>query len=209
MSGVKRSDPYAWLPWALWVGGLLPGAILLYRGLTGDLGANPIAEGLNACGELAIKLLLMCLACTPLRIVFGWTKQMRARKHLGLLAFTYALAHFTVYLGLDRLGDFASVPADVAERPFILVGFLALCLLIPLAVTSSVKMVKRLGARRWNRLHSLVYVIGILAITHFVLRAKKDVTEASIHGAILAVLLGVRIFDKVRRAARTAQLQRS
>jgi sulfoxide reductase heme-binding subunit YedZ len=133
---------------------------------------------------------------------------MRARKHLGLLAFTYAMAHFSVYLGLDRLGDLASVPADVAERPFILVGFLALCLLVPLAITSSVKMVKRLGARRWNRLHSAIYVIGILAVVHFVMRAKKDVTEAAIHGAILAVLLGVRVFDKVRRAVRTAQLQR-
>ncbi|HTJ83270.1 MAG TPA: protein-methionine-sulfoxide reductase heme-binding subunit MsrQ [Polyangiaceae bacterium] len=203
-----RNDPNAWIPWALWGGGLLPGATLLYRGLTGDLGANPISEGLNACGELAIKLLLLCLACTPLRIVFGFTAQMRARKHLGLLAFTYAMAHFSVYLGLDRLGDLASVPADVAERPFILVGFLALCLLVPLAITSSVKMVKRLGARRWNRLHSAIYVIGILAVVHFVMRAKKDVTEAAIHGAVLAVLLGVRVFDKVRRAVRTAQLQR-
>ena len=205
---VARSDPWAWLPWAVWLGGLVPGAWLLYLGLTGGLGANPIAEGLNACGELAIKLLLLCLACTPLRIVFGWTAQMRARKHLGLLAFTYAAAHFGVYLGLDRLGDLASVPSDIVERPFILVGFVALMLLVPLALTSSARMVKRLGARRWNRLHALVYVVGILAALHFAMRAKKDLTEAGLHAAVLAVLLGVRVFDRMRRGVRQGRVAR-
>ncbi len=196
---VSRPDPWSWLPWALWLGGLAPGALLLHRALTGGLGANPIAEALDACGELAIKLLLLCLACTPLRIVFGWTVQMRARKHLGLLAFGYALAHFGVYLGLDRLGDLRSVPSDLVERPFILIGFAALVLLVPLAATSSARMIRRLGARRWNRLHALVYVVGILAATHFFMRAKKDVTEAGAHALVLAVLLGVRVFDRARR----------
>ncbi len=175
---------------------------LAIQGLRGGLGANPIAELLDACGELAIKLLLACLACTPLRILTGSALPMRARKHLGLLAFTYASMHVGVYLGLDRLGDLGSVVADVIDKPFIAVGMLAFAALLPLAATSSQRAVRRLGGRRWQRLHRLVYVVGILAVLHFVMRAKKDVTEAALHGAVLAVLLGVRLVDGWKRRAR-------
>ncbi|NUP11586.1 MAG: sulfoxide reductase heme-binding subunit YedZ [Polyangiaceae bacterium] len=180
----------------------MPAAMLALRGFTGDLGANPVAEALNACGELAIKVLLLCLACTPLRIVFGWTWQMRARKHLGLLAFTYASLHFGIYVGLDKVGALSSILADIVERPFIIVGLTAFLLLVPLAVTSTKSAIKKLGGKRWNRLHQLVYVVAVLAMVHFVMRAKKDTTEAYAHGAVLALLLGVRVVDRVRRRSR-------
>lgn len=177
----------------------MPGASLLVRALTDNLGPDPVADGLNACGELAIKCLLLCLACTPLRIVAGWTLQMRARKHLGLLAFGYALAHFSVYLFVDHRGAIAEAIKEMLDKPFTLVGLAAFTLLLPLAFTSTKGAIKRLGGKRWNRLHQLVYVVGVLAVIHYVMRAKKDATEAMIHGAILAVLLAVRVWDKVRR----------
>lgn len=154
---------------------------------------------LNACGELAIKLLLLCLACTPLRILTGSPWPMRARKHLGLLAFTYASLHLSVYVGFDRLGDLRGILEDVTERPFIAVGMTAFLLLVPLAATSSQRAIKRLGGRRWNRLHKLVYVAAVLAVIHFIMRAKKDVTEAVLHGLVLALLFAVRIADKLKK----------
>jgi sulfoxide reductase heme-binding subunit YedZ len=188
------------------MGGLMPFALLVLRALRDELGANPVAEVLNACGELAIKLLLLCLACTPARILTGSPWPMRARKHLGLLAFTYATLHLGVYLGLDKLGDLGSVVSDVLERPFIAMGMLAFTLLVPLAITSNQRAVKRLGGRRWNRLHKLVYAVAILAVIHFILRAKKDITEAVLHGVVLAFLFGVRIVDALkRRRARAAR----
>lgn len=183
------------------MGGLVPGASLIHRGLTGGLGANPIAEALNACGELAIKLLLLTLACTPVRILTGASWPIRARKHLGLLAFTYACAHLGVYVGLDRAGELETFIADLTERPFIMVGMAAFTLLVPLAITSTKGWIQRLGARRWRRLHKLVYIAAVLAIVHFVMRAKEDTTEAAIHGVVLAVLLGVRVYDKAKRIA--------
>lgn len=126
---------------------------------------------------------------------------MKARKHLGLLAFTYASLHFSVYIGLDKLGDLRSVLSDVFERPFIAIGMLALLCLIPLAATSSKWAIKRLGGRRWTRLHKLAYVVAILAVVHFIMRAKKDVTEAVLHGVVLAFLLGVRVVDALKRRA--------
>lgn len=154
---------------------------------------------LNACGELAIKLLLLCLACTPLRILTGSAWPMRARKHLGLLAFVYASLHLSIYAGLDKLGDLGSIVSDVVERPFIAVGMAAFVLLVPLAITSNKRAIKRLGGKSWARLHKLVYVVAVLAVVHFFMRAKKDVTEAFLHGVVLALLFGVRIADKMKR----------
>lgn len=181
------------------MGGLAPGALLVLRAWRGELGANPIEQALNGFGELAIKLLLLCLSCTPLRILTGSPWPMLARRHLGLLAFTYACAHLFVYAGVDRAGEIDTIVSDVLERPFIIVGLAAFTLLVPLAATSSKRMVKRLGGRRWQALHRLVYVVATLAIVHFVMRAKKDTTEALLHGAFLASLFAVRIGDQLRR----------
>jgi methionine sulfoxide reductase heme-binding subunit len=186
----------------VWLGGLFPASMIAWRAATGALGADPIAEALNGLGNLAIKCLLLCLACTPARILTGATWPLRVRKHLGLLAFTYVLLHFGVYVLVDRAGELGTVLEDITKRPFIVVGFSAFLLLLPLAATSSKAAIRRLGGKRWNRLHKLVYLIAILAVVHFIMRAKKDITEAALHGAVLVFLLGVRIVDKLRRSSK-------
>ena len=169
------------------------------RGFVGDLGANPISEGLNACGELAIKVLLLSLACTPIRSLTGASWPIRIRKSLGLLAFTYALLHLLTYVVLDQRGDVRAVVRDVFKRPFIAFGMSAFLLLVPLAVTSTKGMLQRLGAKNWQRLHKLVYLASVLAIIHYIMRQKEDITVPVIHGAVLAVLFAVRIVDAFKR----------
>lgn len=190
------------LPVVVWIGGLFPAAWYALRWARNDFGANPVAEMLNATGELAIKTLLLCLACTPLRLLLGWTSPMRMRKHLGLLCAFYATMHFSLYIGVDRYGEWATLVDDVLGRPFILVGALALALLVPLVVTSFQKVRRTMKPRTWVRLHQLVYVVGGLAVLHFVMRAKKDMTVALLHGAVFAFLMGVRIVDAWRKRVR-------
>jgi methionine sulfoxide reductase heme-binding subunit len=182
----------------VWVGGLFPGAWLAGRFAADDLGANPVSEVLDASGELAIKCLLVCLACTPLRIVFGMRWVMPARKHLGLLAATYAFIHAALYIGVDRFGEWGTLWSDILERPFILVGAVAASMLVPLTITSFGRVRRRMKPRSWVRLHKLVFAVGVLAVVHYVLRAKKDATTALLHGAVLALLLGVRVYDALR-----------
>jgi len=183
----------------VWTGGLVPLVFLLWRALTGSLGANPISEAMNQLGLLALILLMATLACTPVRILTRAVWPVAIRKSLGLLAFVYVLLHFVTYVALDQGFDFASVGEDIAERKFILVGFSAFVLLVPLAVTSTKGMLRQLGAVRWKRLHRLVYLCGALGIVHFVWRVKKDMTEPVVYGSILALLLAVRVLAAVRK----------
>jgi sulfoxide reductase heme-binding subunit YedZ len=198
MPAPKKQD-LSWLPPAIYIGGLLPGAMLLMRGLRGDLGPNPINEALNGCGELAVKCLLLCLACTPKRILFGVAWPIRIRKALGLLAFSYACAHLSIYLFLDQRFDLKRVVDDVVKRPFIAIGMITFTLLAPLAITSTKKMLQRLGAKRWQRLHKLVYLAAILAIIHYTMKQKESITTPLLHGAVLGFLFAVRIYDGVKR----------
>ncbi|AGP32768.1 protein-methionine-sulfoxide reductase heme-binding subunit MsrQ [Sorangium cellulosum] len=194
------------LPWlvpAIVTGGLIPLAVLGLRARAGALGANAVAEALNQLGLLALVLLVASLAATPLKIVSGWTFPLRIRKALGLLAFFYACAHFLTYALVDQGLDVRAIVEDITERPFILAGFVALLLLVPLAATSTARMLKRLGAARWKRLHRLAYVAAVLGVAHFFLRVKKDATEPMIYAALLALLFAARIVSAVlqRRAA--------
>ena len=198
----SRRDDLAWLPYATYLGGLVPFGIIVYRALTGDLGANPISDALDAWGEYAVKLLLLSLACTPARIVTGATWPLRVRKALGLLAFTYASIHLVTYVAIDQSLDLRGVMRDVWKRPFIALGMSAYVLLVPLAATSTKRALQWLGARRWRLLHRLVYAVAVLAIVHYVMRQKKDATVALVHGGVLAVLLAVRIFDAFQRRAK-------
>ncbi|HWN83427.1 MAG TPA: protein-methionine-sulfoxide reductase heme-binding subunit MsrQ [Candidatus Udaeobacter sp.] len=182
-----------WLKPAILTGALIPLAAIVIQAQRGTLSANPIAEALNRLGLLALIFLILALAMTPLRVLFGWTWPLRIRRMLGLLAFFYAALHFTTYLVLDQGFAFRAVFQDVLKRRFIFVGFAAFVLLIPLAITSTNAMVRRLGFRAWQRLHRLAYVATILGVIHFVWRVKKDVTEPAIYGAILASLLGFRL----------------
>ena len=157
-----------------------------------SLGADPVKKLEHELGLRALQLLLLTLLITPIRQLFDLTHLPRLRRMLGLFAFFYAALHFTVYLSLDLEFNFGAFFKDVAKRPYITIGLLALLLLIPLAVTSTNKMMRRLG-RRWLKLHRLIYPIAILGVWHFWWQVKRDIREPLLYAAILAILLGYRI----------------
>lgn len=169
----------------------VPFCLLLYNGFTNNLTANPIKEITHFTGEWTLNLLLATLAVTPLRKITGNNSLIRYRRMLGLFTFFYACLHFSTYLVLDQFFDWNEIVLDVAKRPYITVGFTAFTLLIPLAVTSTNKMVQRLG-NNWRKLHKLIYLIGALAIIHYLWLVKADLLPPIIYGVILCVLLALR-----------------
>ena len=186
---------------------LLPLAYLLARayevaGL--GLGANPIEELLHEMGRWGLKFLLLTLTVTPLRRLTGWNWLIGYRRMLGLFAFFYVVLHFTVYAVLDQSLDIAAIIEDVIKRPYITLGMAGLLMLIPLAVTSTRGMMRRLG-KRWQRLHRLVYVIAIVAVWHFYWQVKLDTLEPALYALVLAGLLGVRVVF-YRRSRQTKRL---
>jgi len=186
----------------VFVAALMP---LLWTGadaLRGTLGANPIATVLNRLGYWTLVLLFASLACTPLRIVLRASWPMQYRRMLGLVAFSYGVLHFLFYVGVDQWFDARAILADVARRKFMTVGFAALCLLVPLATTSTKGQIRRLGARRWKRLHRLAYAAGVLGVIHFFWRVKADRREPLLFGAVLLVLFAARFGDRLRRRQR-------
>lgn len=193
-----KPRPLPWLVPAVLTGALLPLPIMALRAARGTLGANPITEALNQLGLLALILLIASLACTPLKILFDWTWAIRIRKTLGLVGFAYAAIHVLTYAVLDQALAWGAILEDILERNFIAVGLCAFLLLIPLAVTSTSGMLKRLGFARWKRLHRLAYVAAGLGVVHFVWRVKKDLSEPLMYGMILAALLAVRALDYIR-----------
>lgn len=190
--------PLPWLKPGVIAGAFIPGAVVIARAALGDLGANPISEALNRFGAIALIFLVASLACTPLKILLDWTWPIRLRKALGLTAFWYASLHLLTYVGADQGFALGVVVEDVAKRPFILVGMLAWLTMLPLAITSTDKMVRRLGFNRWKRLHRLSYVVGALAATHFYIRVKSDVREPLIYAAVIGTLLVLRAVDAIR-----------
>jgi sulfoxide reductase heme-binding subunit YedZ len=194
----KRRPPLAWLIPAILTGSAVPFVLLAIRAATGSLGANPIATALNQLGMLALVFLVTCLSCTPLKLIFGWTWPMRIRRTLGLLGFFTALSHFLLYVVLDQGLAWSRIVQDIAKRPFIALGFTALVLLVPMALTSNKKAILRLGHARWKRVHRLVYVVIVLAVAHFFLRVKADITEPLLYGALVALLFFVRVANRAR-----------
>jgi len=160
--------------------------------ITGRLGANPVEAILDRFGNWALRFILITLAITPLRRVSGWNWLSRFRRMLGLFAFFYAFMHFLTWYVLDREMRLSDIVEDLTERPFITLGFTAIVLLTALAVTSFTAIRRRMG-KRWQSLHNMVYVIGILGVWHYWWQVKKDVTEPLIYAAILAVLLSARV----------------
>ena len=187
---------------AVWVVCLSPLAALLYRFWTDDLTANPISYVTNELGQTALRLLLASLALTPLRLVFGIGWQMPLRRLLGLFAFFYVCLHLSVWLVLDHFFDWRQLGADILKRPYITVGMLAWTLLVPLAATSTRGMIKRLGGAAWRRLHRLAYVAAVLGCLHLIWLAKKVRVDPWVYAAVLAVLLGVRVWDFGRTLVR-------
>lgn len=180
---------------ALFAAALLPLARLFLLGATGGLGANPVEFVVRSLGTWTLVALAVTLSITPLRLATGWAWPMRLRRMFGLFTFFYAVLHFGAYLWLDQWFDLAAIWKDVLKRPYITVGFAALLLLVPLAVTSTNGWIRRLGGRRWQRLHRLVYAIALLAILHFWWQkaAKNDIGEPLAYAIVIGLLLGVRL----------------
>jgi sulfoxide reductase heme-binding subunit YedZ len=190
----------------VWAVALTPLARLLYGYWTDDLTVNPIEYVTRELGETALRLLLASLALTPLRILFGLGWPVTLRRLLGLFAFFYVCLHFAVWIVLDHFFDWRTMTDDVLKRPWITVGVLALLLLTPLAATSTTGMIRRLGGVAWRRLHRLVYVAAVLGVLHYVWLAKKVLIAPWVYAAVLAVLLGIRAADAVRKLLRRRRL---
>jgi methionine sulfoxide reductase heme-binding subunit len=173
--------------------GLLPLWQLARKGWLNELGANPIESIERTLGYWTLMFLMVTLSVTPLRRLLGWAWLMRLRRMLGLFAFFYACQHFLAYAALDQFFDGAAIVKDVAKRPYVTVGFLAFLLLVPLAVTSTRRMMQRLGGKRWQRVHRLIYAAAIGGVVHYWWLVKKDISEPVRFALVLAVLLGYRI----------------
>ena len=177
---------------------LVPAALLVRGAFTGDLGPNPIETITHETGVWALRLLLVTLAITPLRRLTGWNGAITFRRMVGLFAFFYACLHFSTYIVLDHYFDFDAIIKDVAKRPYVTAGFTAFVLLIPLALTSTTKMIRRLGGRRWQKLHRLIYISAAGGVVHYLWLVKADIQRPIIYGTILATLLGIRLWFKFR-----------
>lgn len=185
---------------------LVPLALLAWDASGGRLGANPVEFFLRTTGVLTLVFLLITLSVTPLRKMFGWNNLIKFRRMLGLYAFFYGFLHLITYGIFDKNFSFAAIAADVWQRPFIAVGMLAFFLLIPLAVTSTNGMIKRLGGKNWARLHKLIYPIAILGVIHFWMIVKSDLTYPFFFAFILAILLGYRIYSNWKPKAAKPKL---
>jgi len=178
---------------------LLPLGRLGWLGYTGGLGANPIEFITRSTGTWTLTFLLITLGVTPARKLSGWNSLIKLRRMLGLYAFFYGSLHFTTYFWLDQFFDMAAIVKDVAKRPFITVGFSSFLLLIPLALTSTRAMIRRLGGKRWQQLHRLVYFIAIGGVFHFLWQVKADTRRPTIYGVVLAILLTYRLAMGLRQ----------
>jgi len=178
----------------VWIFGLclFPLARLIVLGGSGGLGANPIEFITHSTGTWTLIGLMVTLSVTPLRRLTGRAELVRYRRMLGLFTFFYASLHFVTYVWLDQFFDPAAIAKDIIKRPFITIGFAAFVLLIPLAATSTHAMMRRLG-RRWQQLHRLVYLVAILGVIHYMWLVKKDLTQPLIYGAVLALLMIMRL----------------
>ena len=173
----------------------IPGALLAWDALHHRLGANPVNFAILTTGMSALVFLLLTLAVTPLRKISGWNWLIFARRTLGLYAFFYALAHFLIFFLLDRQGSVAGTLAEMVKRKYLIVGSIGLLVMIPLAVTSTNAMIKRLGGKRWRALHRLAYVAAIAGVIHYYMQVKADVRQPLAFIGVLCLLLGYRLLD--------------
>ena len=190
---------------------LVPVAWLVWRGLHNDLTADPIAYVTHTTGDWTLRFLVITLAITPLRKLLHVPQLIRFRRMTGLYAFFYVCLHFTTWIWLDKNFIWAELWKDVLKRPFITVGFTGLVLLIPLAITSTAGWIRRIGGRRWQLLHRLVYVIAVLGVIHYYWLVKSDVRLPLFYGFLVAILLVWRLADWLigrRGKAKTAPARR-
>jgi sulfoxide reductase heme-binding subunit YedZ len=178
---------------------LLPLAALGWRALHGELTANPIEFITHATGDWTLRFLIITLCVTPFRKILGLPELIRFRRMVGLFAFFYACLHFTTYIWLDKFFDLSEMWKDIAKRKYITVGFTAFLLLIPLAITSTAGWIRRLGGKRWQRLHRLIYVSAGLGVIHYYWLVKSAVIRPLTYGAIVAVLLLWRLLASLSK----------
>jgi sulfoxide reductase heme-binding subunit YedZ len=199
--GVRRIKPW------VFAACLIPLGLLVWRGFTGGLTANPIEYITHRTGDWTLRFLLITLAVTPLRRIAKWSSLAQLRRMFGLFAFFYATLHFSTYLVFDFFFAFDLILDDIVERRYVTAGFAGFVLLIPLALTSSQRMIRRLGGERWRRLHRLVYAAATAGVVHYLWLVKLDIRPPLVYAAILAILLGARLwfrFAKTRSGVTSA-----
>jgi len=189
-----------WIKVGIFIACLIPLGVLGWDGYTQNLGANPIEKITHTTGDWTLRLLLVTLSVTPLRKLLGVPALIKFRRMPGLFAFFYACLHFTTYIWLDKFFNLHEMLVDVAKRKFITLGFTAFVLLIPLALTSTGGWIRRLGGKRWQSLHRLIYVSAIAGVIHYLWLVKADIRKPLEYGAILALLLGYRVVLWIRPA---------
>ena len=187
---------------AVWLACFAPLPWLVWRLLSGDLGANPIEALIRQLGVWGLRFILVSLAITPAARLLRRPRLIRFRRTIGLFAFAYVLLHWVTYIGVDQFFDWAAILKDIYKRPFITIGMTAFVLLIPLAVTSTNAAIRALGPVRWRRLHRLIYVIAPLGVLHYYMLVKADHRPPLIYAGLLAVLLGWRVVEAVRKHLR-------
>ncbi len=195
---------FVWKP-LVFLACLLPAALVVTDAfeLTGRLGANPVEEILDRFGNWGLRFIMITLAVTPLRRITGWNWLIRFRRMLGLFTFFYVLMHFLTWFWLDQGMLMSAILEDIAERPFITIGFAAFLLLLAMALTSTTGIRRRMG-RRWDKLHYSAYAVGILGVWHYWWQVKQDIAEPLVYAVVLIALLGMRLLWRWRRQRRLA-----
>jgi sulfoxide reductase heme-binding subunit YedZ len=187
----------------LYVAAVLPLSWLLFALLTGLVMGDEVKFMQHVTGDTALSCLMLTLTVTPLRRLTGWNELIKVRRLIGLTAFWYACLHLSTYLVFDQSLSVDEIAKDIAKHPWVLVGFTAFLCLVPLAITSTKGWVRRLGGKRWQRLHRLVYVAAFAGVLHYFWLVKKDIQAPLAYGAILLVLLGSRVWLSTRSSGRT------
>lgn len=192
----------------VWILCLCPAGLLAWKATHDELGANPLSEITLTTGHWTLYLLLITLAVSPLRKITRLNWLIRFRRLVGLFAFFYGCLHLMTYLWFDKAFDVHEIVKDIYKRPFITAGMTAWTLMFPLALTSTAASIRWLGGKRWQTLHRLIYASAIAGVVHFWWLVKRDLTRPEIMAAILTLLLGFRIIDRLRtnRASRSSEL---
>ena len=190
-----------WIKIPVFVLCLVPLARLGWRGVNGDLGANPIEFITHATGDWTLRFLVITLSVTPLRRLLGIPELVRFRRMLGLFAFFYGVLHLTTYVWLDKFFAWPDIVKDIGKRPFITAGFTAFVLMLPLAITSTAGWIRRLGGKRWQSLHRLVYASACAGVIHYYWLVKSDIRKPVLYGSIVAMLLAYRLLARIRKVS--------
>lgn len=183
----------------VFIASLIPAVWLTYALVTDQLGANPIEAITRETGLWALRFLWLTLLITPLRWVTSWNKLVSLRRMLGLYVFFYAVLHMLLYLWLDQFFDIGEIIKDIIKRPFITIGFISFIGLLPLAITSNNKMVKRMGGKAWKKLHKLTYFIAVTSAIHFYMLVKQDKIEPIIYMVLLVLLFSIRLYKNYHK----------